>query len=222
MAIKLNMEGLQFARWTVIERGENDSEGRVRWICKCVCGNTGLVLGKLLRNSHSRSCGCLLKDWLSATYTTHGHSKGAKGHTKRSSEYNIWADIKQRCRNKDDKGYPNYGGRGIKMCDEWYNSFELFLKDVGVRPSPEHSLDRINNDGDYEPSNCRWATRDVQSRNKRTNIWVEHNGQRMIITDWAIYFGISIRKFNNGIKKGKTHEEVVAHLYNTIITPTLV
>lgn len=108
---------------------------------------------------------------------THGLTK--------SREYRIYCLMKGRCRNPNTPGYKNYGGRGIKVCDRWINSFENFLADIGNSPSNEYSLDRINNDGNYEPGNCRWATRKQQTNNKRGNSIIEHNGIKLTVAQWA-------------------------------------
>ncbi len=117
------------------------------------------------------------------TKMTHGRSQ--------TSEYKIWICIKDRCNNQNHSGFHQWGGRGIAICDEWNRSFEAFLEHVGPRPSLDHSIDRINNDGNYEPGNVRWATRSEQMRNIRTNVNVTHNGQTKTIAEWAAITGIS-------------------------------
>lgn len=116
--------------------------------------------------------------------STHGKSKAA--------EYRIWRGMKKRCHLRTDKQFPEYGGRGIIVCDRWRLSFANFYADVGPRPSPDHSIDRYpNNDGNYEPGNVRWATQESQMRNTRVNHWMEHGGKRMVFEDWAKHLGIS-------------------------------
>jgi hypothetical protein len=117
-----------------------------------------------------------------------------------------------RCTNKNSSSYENYGGRGITVCDRWLNSFELFFEDVGHRLSLKHSIERINTNGNYEPNNVKWATSREQSRNKRNNRWIEYNGKRMIITDWASYFGVHHMTIVHMIKlKG---EQVAMEFFN--------
>src|SRR5688500_16157023 len=106
------------------------------------------------------------------------------------SEYRAWASMKQRCLNPKVVAYPQYGQRGIKVCDRWLTSFPNFYADMGPRPSPSHSLDRIDNDGDYTPDNCRWATRVEQGRNQRTNVLFTHNGKTQCLTAWSEEIGI--------------------------------
>lgn len=110
--------------------------------------------------------------------------------------YDVWIGIKSRCLNPNAPGYQNYGGRGIKMCERWQESYQAFVDDVGDRPSARHTLDRINNDGDYEPGNVRWATYGEQRRNMRNNVWIEWNGERMIAPDWAKRLGISTQSMS--------------------------
>jgi hypothetical protein len=130
--------------------------------CSCVCGNEKNILLTNLRKGYTTSCGCFnkenMKNLAKDTLTKHGKVC----HTL----YATWVEMKQRCSNPNNKNYKDYGGRGIKVCDRWINSFPNFLEDMGERPN-KHSIDRINNDGNYEPSNCRWATDEQQKNNRR-------------------------------------------------------
>lgn len=116
--------------------------------------------------------------------------------------YGTWSDIKKRCLYPKYKQYYLYGGRGIKICDRWLESFENFLEDMGERPSQKHSIERINNDGDYEPSNCRWATKKEQSRNKRNNRMITFEGKTLCIADWADLFNLNYATLLRRIKAG--------------------
>ena len=129
-------------------------------ICSCECGNEKVVVLNSLRSGATRSCGCYRKEVTTQTKTIHGLWKHPL--------YKTWADMKTRCYNTKDKYYKDYGGRGIKVCDRWIKSFPNFLQDMGERPTG-YSIDRINNDGNYEPSNCRWATNKEQQNNQRRN-----------------------------------------------------
>lgn len=161
--------GQMFHRWTVIGPAEFASTGRTYWICRCSCGTVKPVVSLNLRSGTSKSCGC----WNVERARERAMSRNKKhGHTKRgtaSSEYVSWCSMKNRCKHSYVNGYEYYGGRGIKVCDRWLHSFEAFLSDMGPKPSPAHTLDRIENDLDYEPSNCRWATPSEQRLNQRRN-----------------------------------------------------
>jgi hypothetical protein len=151
-----------FGKLTVIKQHGRDKWGQVAWECRCECGKSVVVVSGNLRRKHGNiSCGCGKSDQTRRRYTTHGHTS-----KKVSREYRTWQGMKKRCLNKSHFMYKDYGGRGIKICDRWLNSFENFLSDMGERP-PDFTLDRIDVNGNYEPSNCRWADWFTQSRNKR-------------------------------------------------------
>lgn len=120
----------------------------------------------------------------------------------RTPEYKAWQAMIDRCDNKNNQRYERYGGRGIRVCDRWSSSFAAFFEDLGPRPSKDHSLDRIDNDGDYEPGNCRWATRETQIRNTSRNIYVDHDGKRMTLADWSRETGINFFTLRGRILKG--------------------
>lgn len=156
--------GRQYGRLTVTARAEN--RGRcVRWCCRCVCGATTVVDGLHLTRGRIRSCGCLRREIVRTRHPnlTHGETRG----DRETAEYRTWSDIIQRCENPKRQNWKNYGGRGITMCRRWRESFLAFIADVGRRPSPELTIDRIDNDGHYELGNIRWATRLQQRQNQR-------------------------------------------------------
>ena len=179
-----NLLGKKFGRILVISEPIS-TNGRSYFICQCDCGNICKKNGKYLSNGDTRSCGCLQKEFRPPLRITHGMT-GKPG-------YQTLYVLKDRCYNQNNKSYKLYGERGIKVCERWLGSDGAvnFHKDMGVRPSKSHSIDRIDTNGDYEPNNCRWATIGEQNRNKRNNRWIEYNGDRKILADWAIFFNIA-------------------------------
>lgn len=166
----LILRGVQFGRLTVLDDSLYKYSGRKKRsaLCKCQCGKTLVTTIELLRQMKTTSCGCVHTEGLKKIHreinTKHGEfSNGKAG----SPEYYSWNNLKCRCNNPKDKDYSKYGGRGIKVCKRWIKSFSNFLSDMGRKPGPEYSIDRINVDGNYEPSNCRWATPSQQVHNRR-------------------------------------------------------
>lgn len=177
-----DIHGLKCGRWTVIRyvglRGKNGAY----WECKCDCGNVKEVVASSLHQGKSRSCGCLQRESPAKTFTTHGMSH--------SSEYKIWNGMIARCTNPRNPGFAKYGGRGITVCQRWLDGFEYFFADIGPRPSPNHSIDRIDNDGNYEPGNVRWATSYEQRRNTSRSRFYTIGDQTLCMADWAKKSGI--------------------------------
>lgn len=155
-----NLLGRKFNRLRVIEYTEERFRESVLWKCLCDCGSFCLATSYSLTHGNKQSCGCLQKERASESSSTHEKSS--------TPEYKIYIGMLTRCYNKNRNRYYRYGGRGIKVCDRWKNSFENFLEDMGERPSKEHSIDRIDNDGDYEPKNCRWTDKYDQAINKQS------------------------------------------------------
>jgi len=153
----LKLEGQKFGRLTVIKAVGKNKRNNICWLCECDCGNTVKVAGGHLRSGHTNSCGCLIKETTKDINFKHGKT-GTKN-------FHIWAGMRDRCNNPNNPAYKNYGGRGIKICQRW-NEFKNFLADMGKKPKGL-TLDRIDNDGNYEPKNCRWTTRKEQNRNSR-------------------------------------------------------
>lgn len=166
-----------FGRWSILSISG-------KWAtCRCVCGTERRVNSYSILSGASLSCGCLQREVLGDIRRTHGRSK--------TFEHRIWIGIKTRCYNENHKSYQYYGARGVKMCDRWRDSFENFLLDVGESPSKKHSLDRVDNGGDYEPGNVRWATTKQQARNKSANRILTFRGETRPMCEWAEILGMS-------------------------------
>ena len=174
-----DLTGKQFGRLTVVDFDHIDQHGRAYWSCVCQCGEKAVVRQDGLKSGHTISCGCYAKDSSRERSTKHGLSN--------ERLYDIWRAMRHRCRNTE---YARYGGRGIKVCDEW-NDYETFY-DWAIHNGYESdlSIDRIDNDGDYCPENCRWANNVTQGNNKSTNRYIEYNGISHTISEWSRIFGI--------------------------------
>jgi hypothetical protein len=178
----LDLTGQQFSRWAVVERAENTNLGSARWLCQCSCGNRVVVVGVNLRNGRSKSCGCLKKERMAErarSQVTHGRT--------RMPEYQAYRDARDRCRNPNSPSYAGYGARGIKFL---YANFEEFFADLGERP-PGTSLERCNNHGHYQRSNCRWTTPVEQANNRRSNRLITVFSRTQTMARWAREVGIS-------------------------------
>lgn len=179
----IDRTGHKIGRLTVITRGPNqvfDTYVVTNWLCECECGNRIMVRGHSLAKAArgkggTQSCGCFLRDSVAKRSTKHG---------KQSSRvYKIWQMMLQRCENPKHTGFSYYGGRGIQVCDRWHD-FNNFLADMG-EPPPRYTLDRIDVNGNYEPSNCKWASRREQSNNRRNNTLITFDGETHTIANWA-------------------------------------
>jgi hypothetical protein len=151
----INREGQVFNNWSIIKYTHTDKYKKRHYLCKCACGKEIIKNIRTILNGSSKSCGCLnIKN-----HIIHGKSN--------SRVYNIWQNMKNRCINPNSTQWKWYGERGISVCKRWLNSFENFLEDMGEPPTIKHSIDRIKNEENYEPSNCRWATSKQQTANRR-------------------------------------------------------
>src|SRR5574341_1496077 len=182
---KANLIGQRFGRLEVVQDAGRTKAKRVLWLCRCDCGNSVYVISAHLNNGMIKSCKCLRNEFFSKLNYKHGHA------AKESKTYGAWINAKNRCSNSKSKYYKNYGGRGIIMCDEWKNDFRIFLRDMGEAPKGL-TLDRIDNNGNYEPSNCRWTTPKQQRENQsKSVIWLTYQGYTKTLIDWARAFKLS-------------------------------
>lgn len=195
MSSFIDISGHKYGRLRVIKRDKN-RKGRTAWLCKCDCGTFVTVLRQSLRSGATVSCGCYMREVTIKAHKKHGHSPSSG----KSPEYSAWVSMIQRCNNPNSRAYKDYGARGIIVCDEWM-SFDNFLRDMGCRPD-SMTLDRIDNNGNYEPSNCRWATRKQQMRNRRNNRILEYNGKKLTLTEWSEETGLTIETIRNRLRLG--------------------
>ena len=193
--------GERFFRLVAVRRAGRDRNGITWWHCRCDCGNRHKVRGSNLRDGNTKSCGCWrnyvgrYKEGL-----THG------GYYSRT--YRSWWGMRQRCDDKKNPSYPAYGGRGIRICKRW-REFETFRADMGEAPAGM-SLDRIDNDGDYSPENCRWATQKQQSRNTRVNRYLTYKGKRRCVMEWSEVLGIPYSRLLYRARMGWSIGEIKA------------
>jgi hypothetical protein len=182
------------------------------WMAECAaCGSVRPYTGGHLRRKSTKSCGCRRIANIAIAHIVHGGS--ARG--KVTPEYKVWGNMLRRCFDPSSRGYKNYGGRGITVCDEWREDFAAFLAHVGLRPSPKHSLDRIKNERDYEPGNVKWSTKIEQCRNKRNNHYIEYRGEVRTLVEWSEVIGIPPATLRARMKRGWTVESTMTRPVDT-------
>ena len=194
-----------FGRLTVIDSFRKNKSGKTRSYCKCLCdcGTVIIVRSDSLKNGHTKSCGCLHRDINRKRLTTHGESK--------NPTFITWRQMIQRCCNPKSKSYPHYGERGVAVCEQWVDSYQTFLSDMGERPK-DKTLDRIDNDGNYEPSNCRWATLSEQVCNRTNTIRFTINSETKTLMEWCKTIGRDHMLVRGRLARGKTP-------YQALFTP---
>jgi hypothetical protein len=189
---RADLSGLRFGRWTVLGYHHTTADGKGAWLCRCDCGTKRPVVGRDVRSGKSRSCGCLNIEETGRRSRTHGLSK--------TREYRIWGAMISRCYNPNVPHYGCYGGRGIRVCRRWRESFEAFLADVGACPAGM-SIEREDVNGDYCPQNCRWATRLQQSQNRRNNIMLTLDGNTHCLAEWGRRLGLGKSALYSRLRK---------------------
>lgn len=190
---KIDLMNQTFGRLTVVGPAPNSKGGQARWTCQCSCGQQKVAAASMLKCGNTKSCGCLSRETTGArSKIIHRKHGEAIGH-KPTSEWMAWSSMKDRCQNPNNKSYQRYGGRGIKVCPEWFE-YKQFLADMGRKPTPKHSLDRTDNNLGYSKSNCRWALPIEQSNNIRTNHNVTLGDRTQSISVWSRELGLSRRE----------------------------
>lgn len=196
----INLAGQVFGHWTVIERAIG-KYCRVHWLCVCVCGKQKAVSSLHLTRGTSTNCGCS---------RPRGADSGRfNGYPKSHPLYSTWCNIVQRCENSNNPQFRDYGGRGIGICPEWRADFWQFVRDMGQRPTPSHTIDRRDNNLGYSPENCRWATMTEQSRNRRGRNLVTINGETMPLSAAVEVYGGKYHSVKWRLKRGQTIEEAL-------------
>lgn len=198
----IDMKGKKYGRLFVVSYYGKDNNNKSKWLCRCDCGNVCVVDGYRIRSGKTRSCGCLSYEVLKKKSVTHGMS--------RSKIYFVHNSMNERCFNKKNLNYRNYGGRGISVCDEWKgrDGFESFLKwslENGYKDGL--SIDRIDVNGNYEPSNCRWATQKEQLNNTRSNVILEYKGEEHTAMQWSEILGIPYKRLMKRLYSGWSVEK---------------
>lgn len=199
MAKVIDLTGKRFGRLTVIKQEGYDKRRHALWLCKCQCGNEKTIRGSDLLHSGTISCGCLKKESAKKQMTTHGKTN--------TRLYPIWRGMRARCYHETSPFYNEYGGRGITMCEAWENDFMAFYNwayENGYdenAPKGECTLDRIDVNGNYEPSNCRWVSMEIQNKNKRKCMLITYNGETHTLPEWAKITGINYMTLRRRILK---------------------
>lgn len=195
------MVGEKFGRLVVDSCAGRTKTRQLRWLCKCECGGETTTVTYKLKSGHTRSCGCLQKERAAKAQTRHGLCG--------SPTYESWRAMIARCTNQKDKSFQWYGLKGIKVCEPWLK-FDNFLSDMGERPSG-HTIERIDVNAGYEKSNCKWTRANRQQANTSANVFVEHDGRRMCIADWAREFGMPYGLLQARLRRGASMDEAVKH-----------
>lgn len=189
-----DLTGKELGNWHVLSYAGQSSGGQSLWMCRCRCGTVKKIRGNHIQDGNTKWC----KKCLPEIRITHGATRGGQD----SPAYTAWLNMLQRCYNPRKTSFPYYGARGIQVCESWRHSFSTFLSNMGEKPSPNHSIERRDNNGPYSPENCYWATKATQSRNRRGNRWLTFRGETKIMRDWATDLGMRYLTLWNRIKRG--------------------
>ena len=206
------MIGKRFTRLVVLQRVENNSERKARYLCKCDCGNQITTTGKSLRTQRTKSCGCYGYEVRRLAVTKHGHAF--------TPTYRTWRGILDRCHNPNSFEYARYGGAGIYVCSRWKKNFKNFLQDMGERPEGM-TIDRINNSLGYSPKNCRWSTRKEQANNKTNNRHLTLNGLTLTLAQWCERLNIDRGVLQSRLSRGWADDKVLTFTTRTCASLTI-
>lgn len=214
MSKPLDLAGHKYGRLKPIRRAENAEDGHARWLCLCDCGKTVVVTARYLKTGHTRSCGCLQSEKAAESASqrniTHGDSK--------EPLYHVWQSMRARCNNHKHRAYSNYGGRGISVCAEWNDSY-LTFKEWAIKSGYTRGkqLDRIDNNWDYCPQNCRWVSAKENSNNKRTNRHIYFGGRTMTISEWATEKGLAYNTLYSRLVDGWPVERALSEQTGRVV-----
>lgn len=208
---KTPMIGKRFGRLVIVSY-EGVKNSRSYFLCQCDCGVQKEVQEKRLKNGETMSCGCRLNE-IHKQISINSYKHGNGGRKDASPEFKAWCKMRYRCLDPNCERYKNYGGRGIKICDRWAD-FKNFLADMGAKPFPHYSLERVDNDGNYCPENCKWIPYSEQTKNRTNSHWIEFSGERMILSDWARRFEIDPSRLCDHLKR-KSIEDAMAFFMKT-------
>lgn len=205
----IDVTGRRVHHWTVLSfagrrRFPGGRPARF-YLARCDCGTEKELRVDILLKGRYKSCGCKKLELNREAVTVHGHARTGQ----HSPEYRIWAGMIRRCTDPKTMKFEHYGGRGIAVCDRWRHDFIAFLSDMGERPSPTHSIDRIDSNGNYEPGNCRWSTKTEQMRNTRSNHTITFRGETKCLAEWSETTGLTSKTIRGRLARGWTVEDAL-------------
>lgn len=201
MAIKIDLTGQKYGKLTVIELAIDEAGKKKKWLCRCECGNEAIVSSSNLRSGHTKSC-------IQCGYKTMRIQQVKHGCSNKPIYY-VWNTMLSRCERPNAKSFPDYGGRGIKVCDEWHDAATFISWALKNGYAPGMEIDRIDVDGDYCPKNCRFIPRLENANNKTNNTLIEYSGEKKTLAEWSRYFDVNYKNLSRNLKKGYSLEEAV-------------
>lgn len=209
---RVDVTGQRFGRLVIVEFSHTDGPGRTYWICRCDCGKIKTILGASMNAGATQSCGCLAKERTSQACTSHGQTN--------TRLYRVWRNMKSRCNCPSSNKYYNYGGKGVSVCEEWtpFEGFQKWALSHGY--AADLTIDRFDGSGNYEPSNCHWATYKEQSNNTTQNHILEFNGMRKNLKQWSEFLGISYKALSERARRGWSANRALTTPVMTRINPT--